>query len=1352
MSESKMDFTTTPCEACGELSTQDEEMIGCDSCEHWFHSRCVEVTAAAKKDKKWFCPEGVCQAVSQAYQKQKKSSRSRKAPEDSDRASVKSNEPLLPALPSSVEERIRAMDAEKKRLEEEMDAERVIREKELEIKNALKERRMVMERELREKELQQDRELREKEIEEKNLHFQRELQEKKEHLSRVLMMEKAHQEQMYSVERKLKEAETDNVNLKLYAQKSEDVEDNNSESSESDAENERESNVTTPNGLEQPRQGPSKAQLAARSGLTKKLPNFSGKPEEWPLFFGAYQASNEACGYSDVENLVRLQDCLKGPALESVRGQLIFPKSVPRIIAKLRQFNGCPEQVLQNHLGRARKLEPPRADELASFISFGNAAEQLCDHLEAADLTLHFKRHWVHYKRKKNAATLRTFTDFLSGIFCEANVNIEYKSDTKVVVGVGGRNRPKEKAAVYSHSEVMSSGVNETYRKQQKPCKVCQRSDHRLRFCQDFKDLSHADRMKVVARWKLCQVCLNDHWGQCRFKIRCNVGDCREPHNPLIHPVEGVVGMSAHIRSGQSVIFRMVPVKVHSGGRSITVLAFLDEGASVTLIDSKLADRLGLVGVQEKLTIKWTADVSRVEKSSRRMNVWISAVSPPGNAKMLLQTVHTVEKLMLPHQALNAEELAMEYEHIRVLEVTSYDGRPGILIGANNIHSFAPMEAKIGTTIEPIAVRCKLGWTVYGPRHTDSTLRGSYLGYHQNVSNEEIHELLKNHYALEESVVSVQQESLEDKRARSIMERTTRRLSGRFETGLLWKTDEIHFPDSYPMALKRATHLERRLERKPELYQKVRNQIQDYLDKGTSGDGGGDSQYTERQGLVSSSERRSQPEETREVSVIIGFRERRIAFGGDFREMYHQLKIVLEDKQAQRFLFRNSSSESAQIYVMDVATFGSTCSPASAQYVKNRNAEEYATQFLEAVAAIIHRHYVDDYFYSVDTVAEALKRAQQVSFVHKQAGFEIRNWVSNSVEVLSGLGEDKPMEPVLFNQDKQLDSERVLGITWDPEIDVFAFTIMHRESVRAYLYDSKRPTKRIVLSCVMGFFDPLGLLSPFTVHGKIIIQQLWRSGCEWDQQIGDEEWCKWKQWTDLLPEVEALQIPRCYLGDTISSSVESLESHIFTDASEHAYGCVAYLRAIVNGQIHCSLVMSRAKVAPLELMAAVLGARLSQTILSSHSLRITKTVLWTDSRTVLSWLRSDSYKYKQFVAFRVGEILELTRLMDWRWIPSKQNIADVLTKWGQGPPLQNDSEWKNGPQILYQPEEFWPSTGPIDATGEEARGMMQFHAVVDAESVSRWAKLVRITATVLRFIANCQRKKNGLPIMTLKAT
>ncbi|XP_065090777.1 uncharacterized protein LOC135711744 [Ochlerotatus camptorhynchus] len=431
-------------------------------------------------------------------------------------------------------------------------------------------------------------------------------------------------------------------------------------------------------------------------------------------------------------------------------------------------------------------------------------------------------------------------------------------------------------------------------------------------------------------------------------------------------------------------------------------------------------------------------------------------------------------------------------------------------------------------------------------------------------------------------------------------------------------------------------------------------------------------------------------------------------------------------------------------------------SPASAQFVKNRNAVEHAVQYPEAAAAIIDRHYIDDYFDSVDTIEEAVVLAKQVRYVHEQAGFQIRNWVSNSPAVLSALGEDTSSGPVVSHQDKESPGERVLGVFWDLDLDVFAFSVTQRAEVKEYLYEGKR----IVLSCVMGLFDPLGLLSPFTIHGKVIIQHIWRNGCEWDQVIDEQSWCVWKQWTKLLPEVEALRIPRCYLGDAVSSSVESLELHVFTDTSEHAYGCVAYLRSVINGTVRCSLIMSRAKVAPLkrqsiprlELMAAVLGARMSQTIIETHSLRIGRTVLWTDSRTILSWLQSDQHRFKQFVAFRAGEILELTRMRDWRWVRTKQNIADVLTKWGRGPPLQNDSEWIYGPSVLYQSSDQWPSSEPIEETVEETRRVMLFHAVVEAETVSSWTKLVHVTATVLRFISNCQRKRAGLPIVTCQST
>ncbi|XP_038117142.1 uncharacterized protein LOC119769264 [Culex quinquefasciatus] len=1446
MADENPDFTKTPCSTCKEVSTEDELMVGCDSCKLWFHTRCVNFNPADKKSgKKWYCPDKDCQ-------KKKKTKKSVEVP--------------LP-VPPELQEKLDALEETRKRAEAEQEMTRVLKEKEFELAAYLEERQMKIDEELREKEATRAEKLRERDFKRREADLAAEMVRKEEHLKRIQQLETTFRDKSASIDKLLKNSSTplrnpevkpltegnvakhdgredpkdnpvkpgdipvnpganpgtpgSNPGSTKSSKKPESSSDSSSASSVStDANGDEKSgkaakstkvDVSKPDGLGQHGLGPTKAQRAARQGLTRKLPDFHGKPEEWPLFFAAYQASNEACGYTDVENLVRLQDCLKGRALEEVRGQLILPKSVPRVIAKLRQIYGRPEVLLQSHLQRVRKLEPPRADKLGSFIPFGNAVEQLCEHIEAAELTAHLvnpiliqelvdklpdgeKRSWVHYKRKKREVNLRTLTNFLSKIVedaCEATVNLDYKPDVRAASGSSGRSRNKEKAALFNHS-VAEESTERREQKQQRPCKACQRTDHRLWNCEDFKKLPYEDRVKMATKWKLCQRCLNDHGGQCKLKLRCNVGECREPHNALLHPETRAVGMNAHITSTSPVLFRMLPVKVYCGERSMIVLAFLDEGSSLTLIESGLADRLGLLGTKEKLTIKWTANITRVEQHSRRTNLWASAINGSNGEKLLLQSVRTVDKLMLPRQTLNAAEVSSHYDHLRGLPMDSYDGRPGMLIGLNNIHSFAPLETKVGTIVDPVAVRCKLGWTVYGPRDAESAGANCFLGCHQEVTNEELHDLLKSHYSLEEAVVTVQRESVEDQRARKIMEETTRRVGDRFETGLLWKTDDVKFPNSYPMAVKRMKQLEKKLERSPELYDNVKKQILDYQAKGYAHEATAEELnetdnnkafYLPLNVVVNP----KKPGKVRLVwdaaatiggvslnsmlvkgpdllvplvSVICGFRERRVAFGGDIREMYHQLKIISGDKQAQRFLFRDNINEEPKVYVMDVATFGSKSSPASAQYVKNRNAEEHAGQYPDAVAAIINRHYVDDYFDSVDTVEEAVKRAKQVSHVHKQGGFEIRNWVSNSPEVLTALGEKKPMSPVLLNQDKQTPSERVLGVRWDPEMDEFAFAVMHREELMKYLKEGKRPTKRIVLSCVMGFFDPLGLLSPFTIHGKIIIQHLWRTGCRWDQAIDDEAWILWKRWTALLPEVEALRFPRSYFGDAMSTSVESLELHIFSDASELAYGCAAYLRAVIDGQVHCSLVMARSKVAPLkrqsiprlELMAACMGARMSQQILGTHTLQIDRTVFWTDSRTVLAWLRADPYKYKQFVAFRVGEILELTRLDDWRWVPSKKNIADVLTKWGPGPPLQNDSEWRNGPAILFEQDDLDSPPEQIEETNEEARGVVLFHGTVNVEAVSTWTKLVRVTATAVRFIENCRRKKDGRPVLTAKAT
>ncbi|XP_055584852.1 uncharacterized protein LOC129737719 [Uranotaenia lowii] len=625
----------------------------------------------------------------------------------------------------------------------------------------------------------------------------------------------------------------------------------------------------------------------------------------------------------------------------------------------------------------------------------------------------------------------------------------------------------------------------------------------------------------------------------------------------------------------------------------VNTLAFLDEGASVTLIENCLAKRLNLVGQLDPLTIKWTADVTRTEKDSIRADMQIS--SKANSDGWMLRGVRTVSQLLLPMQTLNAEELKMHYPFLTEVPVQSFSGeRPGLLIGLNNLDVIAPLETKLGNVGDPIAVRSKLGWSIYGPIGEAITCSTSgYVGIHVEPTNQEIHDLLKLYYSVDESVESISAESKEDQRARRILETTTMRIGDRFETGLLWNTDSPWFPNSYGMAFGRMQELERRLINKPQLYGNVCSQIEQYLQKGYAHIAT-DEELSETnshqtwylplnvvlnkkkpdkvrlvwdaaasvKGVSLNSQLLKGPDMTVSLPAVISrFRERRVAFGADLKEMYHQIRIRTEDRQVQRFLFRTDRSKPPTTYVMDVATFGATCSPCSAQYVKNLNASEFATEYPKASAAIVNNHYVDDYFDSVDTVEQAIELATQVRYIHIKGGFEIRNWVSNSRELLIKIGEPNAIQSIQISRNKETNNERVLGIIWNPHDDMFSFSTTHRDEVSKYLHGDSRPTKRIVLSCVMGFFDPLGLLSPFTVLGKMLIQDLWRTGCEWDEQIDDDSYAKWKKWISMMSQVENVRIDRCYLGSLHSKDIESLQLHVFTDASEHAYGCAVYLRS-----------------------------------------------------------------------------------------------------------------------------------------------------------------------------------------------
>ena len=106
-----------------------------------------------------------------------------------------------------------------------------------------------------------------------------------------------------------------------------------------------------------------------------------------------------------------------------------------------------------------------------------------------------------------------------------------------------------------------------------------------------------------------------------------------------------------------------------------------------------------------------------------------------------------------------------------------------------------------------------------------------------------------------------------------------------------------------------------------------------------------------------------------------------------------------------------------------------------------------------------------------------------------------RKWLSNSSEVLTKIPQE--LRAYEINLKDSLPTAKTLGILWRAPQDVLTFQAKK-------LPEGDKLTKRIILSKVAGGFDPLGLAGPFVVCAKILLQEMWTKGLDWDEPIDHE--------------------------------------------------------------------------------------------------------------------------------------------------------------------------------------------------------------------------------------------------------
>ena len=725
--------------------------------------------------------------------------------------------------------------------------------------------------------------------------------------------------------------------------------------------------------------------------------------------------------------------------------------------------------------------------------------------------------------------------------------------------------------------------------------------------------------------------------------------------------------------------------------KGLRVNVMLDPCSTSSYISEEAAEELELHGQELNLTI---AGRGGVEVKTRSRRVELTVTNLDGTFSSLLQA-HVLDNIAGGTSAIRCSELKDKWPHLRQVPFESVSRRRqiDIMIGSDQPVFHHVLKEACGDQPNDTTARLtNLGWVCFGPtlveefrRNTHSHFTRTYRSSHVNKPPPP-DDILRAFWELESLGIMHKPEqrmTAEERAAVAQVSETLEVRNGRYKIGIPWKEGEPKFTNNYDVALVRLKSQEKSLKRKGPEVMEAYNKIfqgcekKDYIrqvpqsvvekqwfllhfpvvkeDRVTTKVRVVFDAAAKHDGKSLNDAIWPGPKLQRDlVDVLTRFRRAPVALSADISEKFLQVELQEKDRPYHRFLWRDFDTS---LYEFQRLLFGNTASPFCSQYVLQTHAKTHALDFPQAASTTEDSMCEDDVLDSCETVESAQHLRRQLSTLLAMAGFKLRKWSSNEPVVI----EDVPKEdwlPTLDLDKDILPKTKTLAVMWEAERDVFTF------QVQQPLINNKAPTKRNVLSAIASLFDPLQFLALFTVRAKVLMQEIWMAGVDWDEELPENLKVKWEKWISELPQLSNVAILRCLRR----AYPENIELHLFSDASNEAFASVAYLVCRYQDSSPSSrLIASKCRVSPvkamtiprLELMGAVLSSRLAQNILKVIS--VDRTIFWTDSENVWYWVRNQSREFKPFVANRIGEIQRTSSPEQCRHLPGTVNPADLPT-------------------------------------------------------------------------------------------
>jgi len=234
------------------------------------------------------------------------------------------------------------------------------------------------------------------------------------------------------------------------------------------------------------------------------------------------------------------------------------------------------------------------------------------------------------------------------------------------------------------------------------------------------------------------------------------------------------------------------------------------------------------------------------------------------------------------------------------------------------------------------------------------------------------------------------------------------------------------------------------------------------------------------------------------ITVLLRFRQDVVGVVADIKQMFYQVRVQDEDRDAFRFLWfpDGDLNQHPAEFRMNVHIFGSTSSPSVAAFALRKTATDNLTNAdSETVRIVLNNFYVDDLCVSFSSNSEAINRVGKLTKLLNSGGFCLTKFLSNSQEFLDSILPDDHALNIMNVENHDLPLHKTLGVYWDARNDQLHVKVKLKI----------RPcTRRGLLSMIHQTYDSLGVLATFILIARKLLQEACSLGLSWDEPFPSE--------------------------------------------------------------------------------------------------------------------------------------------------------------------------------------------------------------------------------------------------------